>query len=68
MLIAGMHMYEESQSLEGDNAVKAGLKWLFGILDDTTRDKMTDSIYKPIADKLAEQQKTAEVKKQETST
>lgn len=105
---AGMHMYEESQSLEGDNAVKAGLKWLFGILDetdlskeqmdselldkrnnvfqlltgtymlskeqiedisgikdDTTRDKKIDSIYKPIADELAKQQKAAEVKKQE---
>lgn len=105
---AGMRMFEASQSLEGDKAVKAGLKWLFGILDetdlsekqmdselldkrnnvfhlltdkymlskeqieeisnikdDTTRDEKIDIIYKPIADKLATQQKAAEMKKQE---
>lgn len=108
---AGMYMYEESESLEGDDAVKAGLKWLFSILeetdlsekqmdselldkrnyafhlltdkymmaeeqiedisdikDDTKRDEKIDGIYKLIADKLAEQQKVAEVKKQEART
>ncbi len=100
---AGMRMYEQSQLLEGDNAVQAGLKWLFdildatdlsekqldselldkrnnvfylltntymlskeqiedisGIKDDITRNKKIDSIYKPIADKLAKQQKATE--------
>ncbi|WP_433947024.1 hypothetical protein [Paenibacillus sp. SN-8-1] len=108
---AGMYMYEDSQSLEGDDAVKAGLKWLFGILDETNlsekqmdselldkrnnvfhlltdkymmteeqigdisgikddnkRNEKIDSIYIPIAIKLAEQQKVAEVKKLEART
>jgi len=42
---AGMSLYEESQSLEGYDAVRAGLKWLFSILKDTELpEKQMDSV------------------------
>ncbi|GIP25501.1 hypothetical protein J23TS9_06310 [Paenibacillus sp. J23TS9] len=104
---AGMYMYEESQELDGDDKVEAGLKWLFGILDETdlpqkqmdnelrdkrnnvlnllsekymmtdeeikeissikeddSRNAKIDSIYKPIAEKLAKKQDLEEWKQQ----
>ncbi|MEK3658873.1 hypothetical protein NSQ29_04885 [Paenibacillus sp. FSL F4-0236] len=44
---AGMHIYLSSQQdLEGDNKIEIGLKWLFGILDDTDipKEKMDDEL------------------------